>query len=429
MIQVHRPSFQLNPRSIKKLISFQFYYVLLFSLLIEYFKLPTTITYITDIVNLIILVYLLYYKRKSEAIVALNMGVTITCIFILFTVTLFTAAMNMVKPTLVIWSARNYLRFFPYFISTVVFEDQAGLDRKFHFLLNLQKLNLVLTLYQFFVMNLSADYLGGIFGTAKGCNGYTNIFLCIITIYSLFAYSDAKKIRMIDLVVTLISCLVVAAMAELKVFFLELVVIFLLYFLLSRGSLRKVVVIVSSVLAVYIGLMIFSAVFPQSMQFLTNIEGIMEYGTGTGGGYSLGRIGAYGNINRLIFHNDLMLNLFGLGFGNCEYSSFPMFTSAFYNSYGYLKYRWFTNQIWFLQCGYLGIIAYLAVIVSIFIWNIRNISIKGTNQNLFCNLSIVFSVILFIMFFYNQTCSIEISYVAFYVLASSFVACRSANKK
>ena len=116
MIQVHRPSFQLNPRSIKKLISFQFYYVLLFSVLIEYFKLPTTITYITDIVNLIILVYLLYYKRKSEAIVALNMGVTITCIFILFVVTLFTAAMNMVKPTLVIWSARNYLRFFPYFI-------------------------------------------------------------------------------------------------------------------------------------------------------------------------------------------------------------------------------------------------------------------------------------------------------------------------
>lgn len=175
--------------------------------------------------------------------------------------------------------------------------------------------------------------------------------------------------------------------------------------------------------------MIFSAVFPQSMQFLTNIEGIMEYGTGTGGGYSLGRIGAYGNINRLIFHDDLMLNLFGLGFGNCEYSSFPMFTSAFYNSYGYLNYRWFTNQIWFLQCGYLGIIAYLAVIVSIFIWNIRNISIKGTNQNLFCNLSIVFSVILFIMFFYNQTCSIEISYVVFYVLASSFVACRSANEK
>lgn len=427
MLQVHRPSFQLNPRSIKKLISFQFYYVLLFSLLIDFFKLPTTITYITDVVNFIILVYLLYYKRKSEAVVAMNMGVTITCIIILFAVTLFTAAINMVKPTLVIWSARNYLRFFTFFISTAIFEDQDGLDKKFRFLLNLQKLNLLLTLYQFFFLNLSADYLGGIFGTAKGCNGYTNIFLCIITIYALFAYSDAKKIRMIDLVVTLISCLVVAALAELKVFFLELGVIFLLYFLLSRGALRKVVVLVSSVLAVYIGFMIFSTVFPQSMQFLTNIEEILEYGTGTGGGYSLGRIGAYGNINRLIFHDDLMLNLFGLGFGNCEYSSFPMFTSEFYTSYGYLNYRWFTNQIWFLQCGYFGIVAYLAVIVSVFLWNTRKTSLKGTNQNLFCNVSMVFSVILFVMFFYNQTCSIEIAYVAFYVLASSFVAYRCDN--
>ena len=390
MVKIHRPSFKLNKRSVKKLVSFQFYFVLLFSLFVEVFKLPTTITYISDIVNLIILMYLLYYKRKSEAIAALNMRATIICVLLLFAVTLFTAAMNMVKPTLVIWSARNYLRFFPYFISTVVFEDQEGLNRKFRFLQVLQVLNVALTLYQFFYLKLSGDFLGGIFGTAKGCNGYTNIFLCIITIYSLFAYSDAKRIRMLDLVFTLVSSLAIAAMAELKVFFLELVVIFLLYFLLSRGSLRKVVVIVSSVLAGYIGLMIFSAVFPQSMQFLTNIEGIMEYGTGTGGGYSLGRIGAYSNINRLIFHDDLMLNLFGLGFGNCEYSSFPMFRSAFYNSYGYLNYRWFTNQIWFLQCGYLGIIAYLAVIVSIFIWNIRNISIKGTDQNLFCNLSIVF---------------------------------------
>lgn len=429
MLKLHRPTFQLNAKSIKKLISFQFYFVLLFTVFVEVCKLPTTIIYITDIINSLILVYLLYFKRKHETISVLNMSSTVTCILLLLVITLFTAVINTVKPTLVIWSARNYLRFFSFFLAVVFFEDQEGLNRKFHFLLVLQKLNLVLTLYQFFYLKLSGDFLGGIFGTAKGCNGYTNIFLCIITVYVLFAYSDAKKIRMFDLVFTLVSSLAIAAMAELKVFFLELVVIFLLYFLLSRGSLRKVVVIVSSVLAVYIGLLIFSTVFPQTIQFLTNLEGIMEYGTGTGGGYSLGRIGAYGNINRLIFHDDLMLNLFGLGFGNCEYSSFPMFTSAFYTSYGYLNYRWFTNQIWFLQCGYLGIIAYLAVILSIFIWNTRNISIKGTNQNLFCNVSIVFSVILFIMFFYNQTCSIEISYVAFYVLASSFVACRSANDK
>ena len=90
-------------------------------------------------------------------------------------------------------------------------------------------------------------------------NAYSNIFLCIIVIYALFAYSDTKKISLFNLLFILISSLIVAALAELKMFMLELVIIFLLYFFLSRGSTRKVVVIVSSLLAAYIGLMIVSS--------------------------------------------------------------------------------------------------------------------------------------------------------------------------
>ena len=46
---------------------------------------------------------------------------------------------------------------------------------------------------QYFVFGLERDYLGGIFGSEKGVNGYTIIFFIIIISKSLILYMSKKE--------------------------------------------------------------------------------------------------------------------------------------------------------------------------------------------------------------------------------------------
>lgn len=54
-------------------------------------------------------------------------------------------------------------------------------------------LDVVVSLYQFFVMQLDGDYLGGIFGVEKGGNVYTNIFFVIVVTKSVLSYLEKKR--------------------------------------------------------------------------------------------------------------------------------------------------------------------------------------------------------------------------------------------
>ena len=100
----------------------------------------------------------------------------------------------------------------------------------------------------------------------KGCNGYTNIFLVIITAWHIIQYMNKKEKREKMFVICLLS-LMIAAMAELKAFFLEFMVVVLLAVAITKFSTRKLWIILISILVVVVGLRAFELIFPYFNQW------------------------------------------------------------------------------------------------------------------------------------------------------------------
>lgn len=84
-----------------------------------------------------------------------------------------------------------------------------------------------------FGLGYSGDNIGGIFGTQSGCNGYLNLFLIVVSAIYVTEYLE-KKIGLMRIMLAIVSCFFLMAIAELKVWigfclqcFLLIVVLYL----------------------------------------------------------------------------------------------------------------------------------------------------------------------------------------------------------
>ena len=115
--------------------------------------------------------------------------------------------------------------------------------------------------------------------------------------------------------------------------------------------------------------------------------------------------------------------LFGLGLGNCDTSAFPICNTPFYETYGHLRYTYFSCAFLFLEVGYMGIVMYVAFIVMCFIFALKRLKSNEGNK-LFCQMAMVMSVLCVILVFYNSSLRAEAGYIAYFILALPFI-----NKK
>ena len=81
-------------------------------------------------------------------------------------------------------------------------------------------------------MGYRGDNIGGMFGTATGCNGYLNLFLIIIVAISTIEYLNKTR-SMGEMVFILLGSYYMMAIAELKVFVFELAALSILAILHS----------------------------------------------------------------------------------------------------------------------------------------------------------------------------------------------------
>ena len=152
-----------------------------------------------------------------------------------------------------------------------------------------------------------------------------------------------------------------------------------------------------------------------------SLDALIKEGNSTGGGYNISRLNAFSDINSIFFKNDIIDNLFGYGFGNCEYSNVSLFCSEFYNLYGAYNYRWFTSQWIFLETGYAGIISYVFILISDIIYSFKcyRRSWKKDRSLILCCL--IMGVICLISVIYNSLLKADYGYVAFFSLAISAI--------
>lgn len=319
-----------------------------------------------------------------------------------------------------LWGFRNNFRLYGAFFAFCAFvsrEDGEGYLRKLDWLF---RVNVPVTLFQYGILGKSGDHLGGLFGTGQGCNAYTNVFFCIVVTRSLVAFLDGGE--------SLGTCagkcfwaLLLAALAEIKFFFLEFAVAALLAAAFSGSSRRKGWLVLGAAAGVLAGAALLGSLFSNFRGWLS-LDWLLD-AAGSDRGYTssgdLNRLNCLGKINRWFFR-DPRQRVLGLGLGNCDTSAFPFLNTPFYRAYSHIHYTWMSTAFWYLEGGWTGLVFFFGFFILVFRAAGRKARSRDDMQKRRCRIARILAVLCCMMAVYNASMRTEAAYMAYFVLALPF---------
>ena len=313
---------------------------------------------------------------------------------------------------------RNNLRLYVAFIAFTAFFDKDDINTCLKFIDIFFVVNTIVVFFQFFVLGYEQDYLGGLFGVEKGCNGYLILFLVIVSIKSVLNYFNDNESALSCFAKCGIS-LLISVMAELKFFFVIFIIILIVASVITRFSWKKVFLYIVSFILIMAASVLIVEIFGENKAI--NIDNIIDliFATNYSSSRDLGRFTAIPTINAR-FLKEPLEKLFGFGLGNCDTSSFAICNTPFYRSYSYLNYNWFSSAFLFLETGFVGLFLFLFFFVMVFVLSYKKSKQESANM-LFCQMGMIMSIVCFILTFYNSSLRTETGYMAYFVLALPFV--------
>jgi len=393
----------------------------LLSFFLDFLQLPGFLKHTIDLAWIGVFAFM--FIRKQAYIDKKIVGITIAIVaFFVYTIAVY--IFNFQSPLFYLWGLRNNFRFYIAFIAFAVFLTNDDIETCFRFLDIMFWINAAVVVIQFFVLGYEQDYLGGIFGVDRGCNAYSIIFFSIVVGKSILCFMDGKE-NVVNCILKSGASLIIAAMAEIKFYFLIFVLILAMSMFFTKLSWRKfAILIVMAVLILFAGSAL-TIIFDESDRL--TFEHIVELMTATN--YSsaedLGRFTAVPTISKTIF-TDWWGRLFGMGLGNCDTSSFAIFNTPFYQTYEYLHYNWFSSAFLFLETGYVGLTAYFSFFVFCFFNSLRLMR-KNMSDRLHCQIAMIIAIICIALTVYNSSLRTEAGYMAFFALALPLISKKSAE--
>lgn len=335
--------------------------------------------------------------------------------------TLINYAFNYQSVLYYLWGFRNNFRFYIAFIIFCMCFDSEDLDKCLKFMDVLFWINAFVTFFQFFVLGYNQDFLGGIFGVDRGCNASSIVFFCIVISKSIIMFMSGKE-NFLLCFLKVATVLVISAMAELKFFFVVFVLIVLMATFMTNFAWRKVLVLIISAFMFSFASTLLTGIFGEGSSL--SLDKIFELATSEN--YSsnkdLGRLTGIATITRTVF-SDISESFFGLGLGNCDTSNFDMFNTPFYQSYGDMHYSWFSAVFMFLELGYVGLIFYVLFFAFCFVFAL--VQKKKSQNPLYCQLTMIMSVLCLVIMFYNSSLRTEVGYMVYFIFALPFIAAKN----
>lgn len=387
------------------------------ALLQELLKLPGAVKYSIDILWMLLFGTIAVNKFNMPNV---ETFLLLKRIVVFFLFTLFGVIVQGGSFVLYIWGFRNYFRFFVYFLSCAMFLKRRTVDQVLDLFDKLFYLNFVVSLIQFFVMGKVGDYNGGIFGTGEGCNGKLIVFMIIVLAKSVLRYSNNQESRTVFLTKLLIA-VVVSALAELKFFYVLILIVVICSSVLTKASGKTFLIILISGLGLYLGGQLLVYIYPNWKDFFS-LRGFLGEAISSSG-YT-----GKGDMNRLtvfpitwtLFLDTWPKRLLGLGMGNCDTSAFSLFNSPFFKSYGYLHYNWFSSAFIFLETGVVGAVLYFSFFIFVFKYA-GDRRKSGKSTVIYCQLAQIIAIVSVVLIFYNASMRIEEAYMIYFVLALPFI--------
>lgn len=319
-----------------------------------------------------------------------------------------------------LWGFRNNFRFYAVFFAVCAFLRQGEGEAFLRKLDGLFRLNVAVSLYQYFVLGKSGDYLGGIFGTVQGCNAYTNLFFCVVVTRSLVRFLE-KQEHWRSCLGKCFWALLLAALAELKFFFLEFGVIAVLAAAMSGFSWRKLWTLLGATAGVVVGAALLAVLFPNfsgwfSVQWILDAAGGDRGYTSSG---DLNRLNSIAKINQWFF-TSFAQRLFGLGLGNCDTSAFAFLDTPFYRAFSRIHYSWMSVSFWYLEGGFLGLVFFFGFFVLLFRAAGRMERYRKGEGKLHCRMVRILAAVCCLVGVYNASLRTEAAYMVYFVLALPF---------
>ena len=384
--------------------------------LTEFIGLPAFVRYVMDAL-VVCLVALLFFRK--QVIIPQKLKPMFWLVLIFFAYVLISYLFNYQSIFYFIWGTRNTFRFYFAFLVFVSYVTQEDAEKWLKFLDVLFWVNLVVLIYQFFVLKAHQDLLGGIFGVNASANGYMLVFFVAVIGRALINTFNGDG-SYFYCTLKCVASLVVAAMAEMKFYYFAFIIMLVVATIITRPSRTKFIFLVVALISVSAAASLLSVFYSEFADFFS-IKNLWNLATKEN--YS-----SSNDLNRLSAISTLLKNniiggadsFFGMGLGNCDTSDVSIFNSTFYQNFSFLHYQWFTFVMIFLETGFLGLGLFWAFFVLCIVRSLKYLK-NGTGNKMFCQLGVLMGVLCLAISLYNASLRIEAGYMAYFVLALPFM--------
>lgn len=320
-----------------------------------------------------------------------------------------------------LWGFRNYFRLYLFFFLCIYFLGTRELDVCMKLVEGSFYFHMALIFIQYFIFHYKQDLLSGIWGVESGGNGPLNMYLIGLTCYNLYQFHE-RKITLIKYVLFLLCVCINGALSELKFLFVEIAIITVVYFIISRFSIKNLKMLICIGVILILGVTLLGLVFPFYLDYfsldnlMSQIFNSQHYSTGQ----DIGRSAVFSTLTPILQNWGGTDAIFmGIGLGNGDYASaFPILNTPFFMEYEELHYTWLSLGYLFVETGYIGTFLYIMFFISILLMALYRFKMRKVNEYLFTSL---FSLACLMILLYNNTLRSNYGYLAFFFLAYAFI--------
>lgn len=399
---------------------FIFFFPAAQAFLTELLPIPDAIKFLCD--GFLVLLLLKLFSQRFTKIDNYSMPFVVI-VGLFFFITLVGYLFNYQSVFYYLWGLRNNIRMFVAFFAfayLVDWEDAKGWIKALDVLF---VINFAVVILQYF-SGYGQDYIGGIFGTSKGCNGSLLIFLCIVFAKTILSFMRGEE-KMSKCIFVSVASLLVSTLSELKMFFILFILILFMASFVTAHSIKKTLFFAFGAVLVVLFSTLLTVLYKDFTDFLS-FDSLIKALTDTGYATDedIGRFTALPVISQR-FLPGFFRKLFGLGLGNCDSSSLSMFNTPFFESHQTVHYSYFSYAFLFLETGFVGLALYASFFVASFFVS-RKLKKLEMADEFACQMSIILSVISLILLVYNSSLRMEIGFMLFFVLALPII---SANEQ
>lgn len=424
ILKVKKPSLEPSGGGAKLLILVVIWNMIS-AVLIGFVGFPKSMLYITDAINLFLFLCTISRQKKRRGF-PIN-SVIIWMVMFAF-VGLTSAVANKTALPLILWGMRQNFRFFIFFYSCVEFLTEKDFEIILKVIEVIFWISVPLCTYEALVVHYPAgtivgDMVGGIYYRSGSANAPLNIILVVYSAYITLKCFEGKY-SFSRMMMTLFAAIYMAALAELKLFLIEAVIIVVYALFTNKVSWKTAALCIGSLIAANVVIIVFVSINARGRSYYTSdlfsLESMLEYVTRTEGYDGVGDLNRFTAVQTLanrFFSQDTIGLLLGYGLGSAEYSkSIAVLNSPFYMNYSSMHYQYFAHAFMFIETGFLGLFCYSMIFISAL--KRGAIRLKKTSWKKFY---IIMVLIMLLLFVYNTTMRNEFcAYILFAILAIPF---------